>query len=392
MFMKLRSVKQLKNLSGKRVLVRVDFNVPMKRMGTIVDDARIRNALPTLKYLISNNARMIVASHLGRPGGRIHAKYRLDNVSKRLSRLLDHPVRYMHKTIGGDVNKQVASLKDGEIMVIENLRFHPEEETNNTHFAKQLSVLADIYVNEAFSNCHRKHASMVGITKFLPAYAGISLADEVRVLERSVRTPKHPFVAIIGGAKIASKLPVIKNLLNRVDHILLGGGVANTVMLAAGVDMGSSLVEKEFVSQIKKLLRRKKLLIPTDVVTAVSAKRTNKAHRFRASEIPKDHMALDLGSETIQKYCEMIKRAKTVIWAGPVGMYELTPFASGTKRIASAIARSRAYSVVGGGDSIDAIDRFSNAKHFSHISMGGSAMLVFISGQKLVALKPLMIR
>ncbi len=389
--MNLRSVVELRRkLHGKRVIVRVDFNVPMRNMGEILDDFRIRRALPTIEFLLKNRARVIILSHLSRPSLQTRSKFRLDDVSQRLSELLGRRVLYIPDVVGKKAMKAVQALQDSEILVLENLRFYRGETKNDSDFAKKLASFGDYYVNEAFSNCHRKHASMVGIPKYLPSFAGMDLLQEVKLVEKMLVKPKKPSLAIVGGAKISSKLPVLKKLIKRFDAVIVGGGIANTLLLASGKKTGRSLVETKMVDSLRALVKNKKLLLPFDYVCAREIHKKSKAKICNADSLDKYDRIVDIGPETIRLYLELISQAKMIVWAGPMGVYEIQQFSAGSEMIAQAVAESKEFTLVGGGDTIDCIDRFSDKKNFTHVSTGGSALLEFIAKEKLVALRPLM--
>lgn len=370
----MRSIKGVK-VANKRVLVRVDFNVPLKN-NRIVDDERIRAALPTIKFLLKNKAKIILMSHLGRPKGKVVDSLRLKPVATRLSRLLKTKVKYVDCI---DVKTP------GKLTLIENLRFYPEEETNNKSFAKKLASLADLYVNDAFAVCHRKHASVHAITKYLPSYAGFLLEKEIKALTILLKKPKKPFIAIMGGAKVSSKISVLQALLKKVDALLIGGAMTFTFYKSLGYETGKSLVEADKVKMAKSLL--KKVILPVDVVVASTTK--SKPKVCSAKNIPKNAIGLDIGPETRLIYAEMIRNAKTVFWNGPLGLFEQKPFDKGTKAIAKAIASCKGITVVGGGDSVEAIKKFKLKNKFTHVSTGGGAALEFVEGKKLPGISAL---
>ncbi len=380
------------NVRGKRVLVRVDFNVPRnKETGEITDDARMRAALPTLQYLIDHGAKVIVMSHLGRPKGKVVEELRLTEVGKHLSELLGKPVRKMDDCIGPDVEAAVAEMKDGDVMLLENVRFYPQEEKNDVHFSKELAKLGDIYVNDAFGTAHRAHGSTAGVGVFLPSVTGYLMKKELTALGNALMRPVKPFVAIIGGAKISDKIGVVSYLIGRADTIIIGGGMANTFLAAQGYDMKASLVEPESIEVAKETLEQAKnagteLLLPVDVTIAAAFDAPETAKAADIDAIDDGWMALDIGPKTIEKYVAKVADAKTVIWNGPMGVFEQDVFAVGTNALAKAVAESDAYSVVGGGDSVAAVKKSGMADKINHISTGGGASLEFMEGRVLPGL------
>ena len=380
------------NVRGKRVLVRVDFNVPRnKETGEITDDARMRAALPTLQYLIDHGAKVIVMSHLGRPKGKVVEELRLTEVGKHLSELLGKPVRKMDDCIGPDVEAAVAEMKDGDVILLENVRFYPQEEKNDVHFSKELAKLGDIYVNDAFGTAHRAHGSTAGVGVFLPSVTGYLMKKELTALGNALMRPVKPFVAIIGGAKISDKIGVVSYLIGRADTIIIGGGMANTFLAAQGYDMKASLVEPESIEVAKETLEQAKnagteLLLPVDVTIAAAFDAPETAKAADIDAIDDGWMALDIGPKTIGKYVAKVADAKTVIWNGPMGVFEQDVFAVGTNALAKAVAESDAYSVVGGGDSVAAVKKSGMADKINHISTGGGASLEFMEGRVLPGL------
>jgi phosphoglycerate kinase len=372
--------------NGKCALVRVDFNVPMKD-GAITDDTRIRAALPTITYLIEQKATVILMSHLGRPKGERNASYTLEPVAAHLRDLLPgKKVHFANDCIGESARRVVSEAHPGEVVVLENLRFHAAEEKNDPEFAKQLSELGDVYVNDAFGTAHRAHASTAGVAKYLPAVAGFLMEKEIDVMGRALREPDRPFVAIIGGAKISDKIKVIENLLPKVDALLIGGGMANTFLAVQGHEMGTSLVEVEAKDVAKQLLERPgadKLYLPTDVVAADKFAADADAAVYPVTSLPNDRMALDIGPDTAKRYQEIIRSAQTVIWNGPMGVFELPPFAKGTLAIAEAMADVQGTTIVGGGDSVAAVEQSGLAGRMTHVSTGGGASLEFLEGKQL---------
>ncbi len=384
------------DVAGKRVLCRVDFNVPLKD-GVITDDRRIRAAIPTIQYLVDHGAKVILCSHLGRPKGEVKEELRLNPVAARLADLMGRPVTKVDDCIGEDVKQAVAQMKDGDILLLENLRFHKEEEKNDPAFAAELALLADLYVNDAFGAAHRAHASTEGVTKHLPAVSGYLMKKELDYLSKVVSDPERPFVAILGGAKVADKIPVIQNLLSKVDTLIIGGGMAYTFFKAQGLEIGKSLLDEEGLDLARKALedakaRGVKLLLPTDIVVAAEFNNDSPSRVVPADQIPADMMGLDIGPESRKAFAEEIKSAKTVFWNGPMGVFEMPNFAHGTLAIAEALAASGATTVVGGGDSAAAIEQMGYADKVSHVSTGGGASLEFVEGRVLPGVAALLDR
>ena len=378
-----KTVKDI-DVNGKKVLVRVDFNVPLKDNG-VGDDTRIRAALPTIEYLLEKGAAVILCSHLGRPKGGPDPKYSMKPVADYLSGLLKKPVAFASDCIGSEAEKAAKALKPGEVLVLENTRFHPEEEKNDMGMAKQLASLADIFVNDAFGTAHRAHASTEGVTHFLPSVAGFLLEKEIKYLGQAIADPKRPFVAIMGGSKISDKIGVIKNLLTKADSILIGGGMANTFFKAQGYPVADSLVEEDALETAKDLLKTggQKLRLPVDVVLGDKFDAEAAVKTMPVGPIPDGWRILDIGPETVKAYGKVIEAAGTVVWNGPMGVFEFPKFAVGTFGVAKAIAASKAVSIIGGGDSVAAIQESGLADQITHISTGGGASLEMLEGLEL---------
>lgn len=373
---------------GKKVYVRVDYNVPLDADGVITDDTRIRATLPTLRQLLDGGAALILASHMGRPKGKRVAEYSLAPAAKRLSQLLERPVRLAPDCIGEETKALAQALRPGEILMLENVRFHPEEEANDPEFAQELAALADVAVNDAFGVSHRAHASVVGVARVLPMAAGRLVAQEIHFLEDTVAEPKRPFVAIIGGAKVSDKIAVLERLVRIADTLIIGGGMANTFLLARGMDVGTSLVETDARDLALRVLRTaeaegKQVLLPSDVVTADAFREDAEPHRHPATRIPADEMVLDIGPETAETFAAAVLPAATVLWNGPMGVFEWASFADGTKRVAEVVAANEGISIVGGGDSVAAIESCGLADRVTHISTGGGASLAYLEGKEL---------
>lgn len=379
------------DVRGKRVLLRVDFNVPLdKESGAITNDERIRAALPTIRYLLDKDARLIIMSHLGRPKGQVVDSLRLDPVAARLSELLGQPVAKVDDCIGPVAEAAVAALQPGEALLLENVRFHPEEEKNNHEFIKQLAALGDIFVNDAFGTAHRAHASTEGIGHFLPAVAGFLMKKEISALARAGKRPVRPYVAIIGGAKISDKILVIEELMKIADKLIIGGGMANTFLAAQGYDMQASLVEADKIETAKALLAKqaesgKTFLLPQDVVVGKSLEDAQGEVKVVDALAPGD-MALDIGPATRAAYVAALADAKTIFWNGPMGVFEKDAFAAGTNALAQGVADSSAYTIIGGGDSVAAVEKAGLGDQIDHISTGGGASLVFLEGRMLPGL------
>ena len=391
--MQKRTIKDLNEnqLVGKRVLVRVDFNVPLNEELEITNDTRIKAVLPTIKYLTSHQAKVILMSHLGRPKGKVVERLRLDLVAKRLSELLKQDVKKVNDCIGEEVEKVILNMQKGEVVLLENLRFHPEEEKNNPEFARALANLADIFVNDAFGTAHRAHASTVGVAGMLPSCAGFLMAKEVEVLSNLLEDPERPFVVVLGGAKISGKIEIVQNLLNIADRILIAGGMSYTCLAALGHEVGKSLLEKYDLRVVFKMLKEaedkgNKILLPIDLVVAIKEVSEKAASKLvRVENIPKNGIGVDLGERSLIEFEKEIKKAKTVFWNGPVGVFEIEKYAKGTNRIAKILAdmQGEAVTIIGGGDSIAAIDKAGLTEKMTHISTGGGASLEFLGGKKL---------
>ena len=382
-----KTVRDL-DVAGKKVLVRVDFNVPLNDKGEITDDTRITASLPTIQYLLEQKAAVILMAHLGRPKGQIKPELSLAPVAKHLGKLLGKKILFAPDCVGEAAQAAASKLKPGHILLLENLRFHKEEEKNDMEFAEKLASLADLYVNDGFGVSHRAHASVEGVTHFLPAAAGFLLEKEIQYVGKAVTNPLHPFVAIIGGAKVSDKIGVISNLLDKVDTLLIGGGMANTFLAAQGYKMGKSLVEEDKLDLAKELLAKAKknkvnMLLPTDLVMAAAFAPDAEHVTEKVKNLNQAYMALDIGAETSKAYAEALADAKMIVWNGPMGVFEMDAFCKGTEAVAKAVAKSRATSIVGGGDSVAAIEKLGLAKRITHISTGGGASLEYLEGKVL---------
>ena len=375
-------------VNGKRVLVRCDFNVPQDEEGNITDDRRIIAALPTIKYLMEHNAKVILCSHLGRPKGEFNMKYSLKPIAKRLSELLGKKVHMADDVIGDSAKCLVASLREGDVMLLENVGFHKEEEANDMAFSKALAELADVYVNDAFGTAHRAHASTEGVAKYLPAVCGYLIQKEINVMGKALNNPVRPFVAILGGKKVSDKINVITNLIDKVDELLIGGGMAYTFFKAKGYEIGKSICEDDKVELAKELMEKAahkgvKLLLPIDNVVATEFSNDAESKVVASNEIPADWEGVDIGPETVKLYGDALKNAKTVIWNGPMGVFEFDKFAVGTNEIAKILGGLDAITIIGGGDSAAAIEKGGFADKMTHISTGGGASLEFLEGKEL---------
>ncbi len=375
------------DVKGKRVFVRVDFNVPMAD-GAITDETRIRAAIPTIEYLVEQGAKVILASHLGRPKGEVKEDMRLTAVGVRLAQLMGKPVTKLDESIGQVVEEAVASMHDGDLLLLENVRFHAGEEKNDPTLAQQFAQLADIYVNDAFGAAHRAHASTEGIAKHIPAVSGFLMQKELDVLGKALSNPEHPFTAIIGGAKVKDKIGVIESLLEKVDHLIIGGGLSFTFIKAQGYDIGKSLLEEDKIELAKSFIEKAKakgvqLHMPVDAVVANEFSQDAETQIVNVDAIPADWMGLDIGPKTAANYAEVIKNSKLIIWNGPMGVFEMDKFANGTKKVADAMATTAGYTVIGGGDSAAAVEKFEVADKMDHISTGGGASLELMEGKEL---------
>ncbi len=377
------------DVKGKRVIVRCDFNVPMKD-GQITDDIRIVSALPTIQYLLENGAKVILMSHMGRPDGEANMKYTLKPVADRLSALLNQDIIFVSSPTVVDeaVKTAAAQLAEGQVMLLENVRFRKEETKNGAEFASELALLAEIFVNDAFGTAHRAHSSTAGIADFLPAVSGFLIEKEVEFLGNAVENPKRPFVAIMGGAKVGDKIPVIENLMQKVDTLIIGGGMSYTFYKGEGLEIGTSILDKDSIELTVKLVEKAKelgvkLLLPIDVVCADQFSNDAKKIIVDKAEMPADMMGMDIGPKTVALYREAINEAKTIVWNGPMGVFEMENFAEGTRQIAEALAESDGITVIGGGDSAAAVEQFGLADKMTHISTGGGASLEFLEGKVL---------
>jgi phosphoglycerate kinase len=388
------SIKDL-DLRGKRVFLRVDFNVPLDKSLKITDDTRIVAALPTIKFALEREARLILASHLGRPKGKVVAEMGLKPAADRLSLLLGRQVLMAPDCIGDAVLRMAKGLRDGEVMLLENLRFHAGETDNDPEFSKALAANAEVYVNDAFGTAHRAHSSTAGITAYLsPCAAGLLLEKEIEYFDGVLSAPQRPFLALLGGAKISGKIPVIENLLPKVDKLLIGGGMAFTFLRAGGMEIGKSLLEAELVAKAEEYLRQarataKEILLPHDIVVAREFDNDSESAVVSTDGIPSDWMGLDIGPQTVKAWSEVIASAKTIVWNGPMGAFEMPAFSNGTIEIARAVAASGAVSIVGGGDSVAALDVAGVRDKISHVSTGGGASLDLLAGLKLPGIEAL---
>ena len=382
-----KTVKDI-DVKGKKVLVRVDFNVPLDENKNITDETRINAALPTIKYLLDNGAAVILCSHLGRPKGEFNMKYSLAPVASRLKELFPGKVTFATDVIGDSAKAAVAAVKPGEIVLLENLRFHAEEEKNDHEFAKKLASYADVYVNDAFGTAHRAHASTAGVADYLPAVAGFLIGKELDIMGKALENPERPFVAILGGKKVSDKIGVINNLLDKVDTLIIGGAMAYTFFKAMGLETGKSLVEEDKIDLAKSLIEKAekkgvKMLLPVDTIVADKFGEDANTENVDRDKIPADMEGLDIGLKTRELFASEIKNAKTVIWNGPMGVFEIEKFAGGTKAVAAAMAECKGITIIGGGDSAAAVEQLGYADKMTHISTGGGASLEFLEGLEL---------
>ena len=383
-----KTVKDI-DVKGKKVLVRCDFNVPIdSETGKITDNRRIRAALPTIQYLLDHNAKVILCSHLGRPKGEFNLKYSLKPVAEELSKLLNKDVKLAKDVIGESAKELTANMKEGDIVLLENVRFHKEEEQNDPEYSKALASMAEIYVNDAFGTAHRAHSSTTGVADYLPAVSGFLIEKELEFLGGALENPAHPFVAILGGAKVSDKIGVIENLLDKVDTLIIGGGMAYTFYKAQGHHIGTSICEEDKLDLAKSILEKAqekgvKLLLPVDNHVSSEYSNNGEEKMVNSTEIPDGFMGLDIGPKTIEKFEEAVKDAKTVVWNGPLGVCEFDKFATGTKAVATMLSKIDATTIIGGGDSAAAIEKLGLADKMTHISTGGGASLEFLEGKTL---------
>lgn len=387
--------KTLKDIQvkGKKVFCRVDFNVPMQD-GDVTDDTRIRAALPTINYLSEAGAKVILASHLGRPNGQVVEELRLDPVAKRLSDLTGKVVLKTDSVYGDEVNTAISQLEDGDILLIENVRFHPGETTNDPKLVEAFAEMADIYVNDAFGTAHRAHASTAGVAEKLPAVAGFLMEKEIAVLTKALEEPERPFTAIIGGAKVKDKIDVIDNFLDKVDYLLVGGGLAYTFIKAKGYDIGKSLLEEDKIDLAKEFLQKAEekgvqFIIPEDTVIADRFSEEADTKIVSIEDMPNDWQGLDIGIKTRETFADIIDKSKLVIWNGPMGVFEMNPFAGGTRAVAKSLAEADGFTIIGGGDSAAAVEKFGLSDQMDHVSTGGGASLEFMEGKELPGIKAL---
>ncbi len=381
------------DFSGKKALVRVDFNVPLKD-GIVTDDTRIRAALPTIRYILEAGGSVVVMSHFGRPKGKKNPEFSMAPIAKEFASLLGRPVKLASDVIGDEVTGEVKSLNSGEVLLLENVRFYPGEEKNDPEFAKQLSLFGDVYVNDAFGTAHRAHASTAGVAEYLPSYAGFLIEKEVKFMAPLLENPDKPFVAIIGGSKVSSKIGVLESLVNTCDTIVIGGGMAYTFLAVQGHAIGKSLVEEEFKDTASSFLAKAKekgveVILPVDHLCGSEFKNDTEAIAVDRADIPNDLIGMDIGPKTVKLVVAAVDGAKSVVWNGPMGVFEFDAFAQGTLTVAKALAACKGITVVGGGDSVAAINKFDLADKISHVSTGGGASLEFLEGKVLPGIKAL---
>ena len=376
------------DVADKRVLVRVDYNVPVDRDNQISDESRIRASLPTLKYLLEHHAKIIICSHFGRPKGKVVESMRLGFTARRLSELIGQPVTALKECVGPEVEKAVSGMKSGDLILLENLRFHPEEEANTPDFARSLAKLAEVYVDDAFGAAHRAHASVTGVAQYLPAVAGFLMEKELNFLGKLLENPAHPFIAVMGGAKVSDKLGVIQNILDKVEALLIGGGMAANFLKAQGYGVGASAVEEDQLDYTKEMLKKAqskgvRLLLPVDVIASEKLESGAPYRVCSVKEIPDKWVIADIGPETTRQFAQEIQKSKTVFWNGPMGVFELEAFAQGTRGVARALADSQATTVVGGGSTGEAVEEMGLAGKMTHVSTGGGASLELLEGKEL---------
>lgn len=383
----MRTLKDF-NLKNKKVLLRCDFDVPLTKEGKVADDFRIQKAVPTIEYLVKKGAKVILMAHLDRPHGRVDEGLRLTPVQDKLMEYLDLSITKAPDCLGLEVEKFVSEMTEGEILLLENLRFHKEEEDNDDNFARELAKLGDLYINDAFASCHRDNASIVVVPKYLPSGAGLLLEKEVKVLSRLLRDPWRPLVVVIGGVKIEDKIAVISQFLEKADHVLLGGEIANTLLRAKGIIVGKPMVQEEILAKIEKIdLTNPKLHLPLDGLIALENREEQYFRTGGVGSVKKEESVFDIGPETVKVFSDIIKSAKMILWSGPLGMFEEKKFETGTRQVAGVIARNlAAFKIIGGGDTNSALNKFNLRDKFDHVSTGGGAMLEFVSGQKLPGL------
>jgi phosphoglycerate kinase len=376
------------DLRGKKVLMRADFNVPLDNNGEITDDTRISATLPTVNYILEKAALLILVSHLGRPKGKVVESLRMDPVAERLQELLERKVTKLGDCVGDEVERTVRTAGEGDVLMLENVRFHPEEEKNDLEFARRLASIADVFVNDAFGTCHRAHASTEGVAKFLPAAAGFLVRKELEYFEKALESPLRPFVAVLGGAKITGKIEVIENLLNKVESLIIGGGMAYTFLKARGFGVGDSLIEGDKLELAKSLMERADeksigFVLPVDHIAGDEFSESARMKTTDDAEIPQGWRGMDIGPKTVKKYIDVLGEAKTVVWNGPLGVCEFARFSAGTRRIAEYLAGLDATTIIGGGDTAAAVNQFGLSLQFSHVSTGGGASLEFMEGKEL---------